>query len=89
VTGDYVELIGRSPRESHIVGIDRGVMVRGPGWLTLRRLGISGSNTGVDVEGPGRTVSIQECEIFDNNYGITFERLLGHTSRGQLVRIPG
>jgi hypothetical protein len=71
VTSDAMELVGSSPEQSRIVG-DGGsaLIVRKEGWLGLRNIGVSSDHIGIDVEGAGRIVDLEECEIFSNTHGI-------------------
>jgi hypothetical protein len=71
-TGELVELVGRSPAESRIA--NSALPVFGPGQMILRNLALVSSGRGLDVEGPGRLVSVEDCEIADNIEGILVER---------------
>jgi len=73
--GDRIEIIGRSPAESRIGMIGGGpsgpaLHVTGPGQLTVRNLALFDSPWGLYVEGPGRLVIVEGCEITGNGYGV-------------------
>jgi len=72
--GDKIEIIGRSPAESRIGTIVSGpssfLHVTGPGLLTVRNLAMFDSAYGLYVEGPGRFVIVEGCELTNNGYGV-------------------
>lgn len=73
--GDRIEIIGRSPAESRIGMIGGGpsgpaLRVTGPGQLTVRNLALFDSVWGLYVEGPGRLVIVEGCEITGNDDGV-------------------
>lgn len=71
--GDGIEIVGRSPAESRIRAIgstSNALFVNGPGQLNVRNLAFVDSGFGLRIDGPGRTVVVEGCEITGNADGV-------------------
>src|SRR6185436_6331454 len=71
VTNGDIDIVGRSPAESRIRAIGSSALkVYGPGRSTILNLTLFDSNSGLEVEGQGRSAAVAGCEITGNFNGV-------------------